>query len=152
MKLAEALSERADLQRRLFQLQDRLTRNAQYQEGETPAEEPHALLEEYERTSAALETLVIRINRSNHHLQLENGLPMIDALAKRERLQAKHNMLIQLANAAMPEQTRYSRSEIKMLAAVSVKAIRQQADEVAKTCRLLDLQIQAANWQHELIE
>ena len=40
MKLAEALIERADLQRRLEQLKQRLNQNAQYQEGEEPAEEP----------------------------------------------------------------------------------------------------------------
>lgn len=34
MKLAEALIERADLQRRLEQLKQRLRQNAQYQEGE----------------------------------------------------------------------------------------------------------------------
>ena len=40
MKLAEALIERADLQRRLEQLKQRLNQNAQYQEGEEPAKYP----------------------------------------------------------------------------------------------------------------
>ena len=47
MKLAEALSERADIQKRIQQLRSRLRRNALVQEGEKPAEDPHALLEEY---------------------------------------------------------------------------------------------------------
>nr|UOP04654.1 hypothetical protein LVJ77_10670 [Conchiformibius kuhniae] len=37
-----------------------------------------------------------------------------------------------------------------MLAAVDVKEIRQRADNLAKACRELDLQIQAANWAHDL--
>ena len=40
MKLAEALSLRADLQKRISQLEVRLKNNARIQEGEEPAEDP----------------------------------------------------------------------------------------------------------------
>ena len=46
MKLAEALQERADLNRRIQQLQQRLSSNAVVQEGEQPAEAPSELLAE----------------------------------------------------------------------------------------------------------
>ena len=46
MKLATALSERADVQRRLSQLHTRLNNNAKVQEGDEPAEDPKALLKE----------------------------------------------------------------------------------------------------------
>ena len=46
MKLAEALMERADLQRRLVQIRERIKQNALYQEGETPAESVTELLAE----------------------------------------------------------------------------------------------------------
>ena len=68
MKLAEALIERADLQRHLAQLQARLLQNAQYQEGESPAEDPAALLEEYRRaddTAKACRLLDIQIQQAN---------------------------------------------------------------------------------------
>ena len=65
MKLAEALIERADVQRRLAQLQSRLLQNAQYQEGESPAEDPAALLEEYRRANEALHRLIVQINLAN---------------------------------------------------------------------------------------
>lgn len=45
MRLATALSERADLQRRLEQLKERLTQNARVQEGDTPSEDPKELLQ-----------------------------------------------------------------------------------------------------------
>ena len=48
MKLAEALLERADLQKRIAQMDGRLENNAQVQEGEKPAEDPKALLKELE--------------------------------------------------------------------------------------------------------
>ncbi|PJG82876.1 DIP1984 family protein [Caviibacterium pharyngocola] len=150
MKLAEALIERADLQRRLEQLVQRLQQNAQYQEGEAPLENPTELLAEYQQTANRLENLIVQINSANNRLVLEDGMPMIKALARRDRLKAQHSMLTALANAAIPEQSRYSRSEIKMLAAVDVKDLRKQADNTARTCRELDTLIQQANWLNEL--
>lgn len=46
MKLAEALILRADYQKRLAQLRERIKANARVQEGESPAEEPQALIAE----------------------------------------------------------------------------------------------------------
>ena len=43
MKLAEALQERADLNRAIQQLENRLSNNALVQEGERPAEDPQEL-------------------------------------------------------------------------------------------------------------
>jgi hypothetical protein len=43
MKVAEALALRADLQRRLEQLKQRLVKNARVQEGDQPEEAPEQL-------------------------------------------------------------------------------------------------------------
>nr|UOP04653.1 DIP1984 family protein [Conchiformibius kuhniae] len=102
MKLAEALAERADFQRRMAQLKQRVQQNAQYQEGETPAEQPLDLLEEYGRCADAWEKLVTAINRSNHKIFLENGENMTAALARRDRLKAEHGVLTALADAPRP--------------------------------------------------
>ena len=150
MKLAEALIERADLQRHLEQLKQRLNQNAQYQEGEKPAEDPNTLLTEYRQTATELEQLIVKINLTNNRLSLENGLLMVEALAKRDRLKTEHSTLINLADSATQTFDRYSRSEIKTLAAISVKAIRKQIDELAKQHRQLDTQIQQANWLNEI--
>lgn len=150
MKLAEALMARADAQRRLAQLQQRLQQNAKHQEGEIPAENPMDLLAEYQEVAQQLEKLVIQINQANNQICLANGMNMLSALAMRERLKDEHSVLIKLADAALPEQDRYSRSEIKMLSAVNVKDIRKQADQLAKAHRELDILIQQANWQQDL--
>ncbi|WP_314344760.1 DIP1984 family protein [Haemophilus parahaemolyticus] len=150
MKLAEALMERADLQCRLEQLKQRLNQNAQYQEGEEPAESPEALLAEYRQAATKLEQLIVKINLANNRIQLESGQLMVEALAKRDRLKAEHNTLINLADAATQTFDRYSRSEIKTLAAIDVKNIRKQIDEIAKQHRQLDTQIQQANWLSEI--
>lgn len=150
MKLAEALIERADLQCRLEQLKQRLNQNAQYQEDEEPAESPEALLAEYRQAATKLEQLIVKINLANNRIQLESGQLMVEALAKRDRLKAEHNTLINLADAATQTFDRYSRSEIKTLAAIDVKNIRKQIDEIAKQHRQLDTQIQQANWLSEI--
>lgn len=150
MKLAQALIERADLQRQLQQLNQRMLQNAQYQEGETPSEQPIELLNQYRQIASRLQQLIVAINLHNSQIQLPNGMSMTAALAERERLKAEHATLIKLADAATPEQSRYSRSEIKMLAAVNVKQLRQQADQIAKQARELDLLIQEINWLSEM--
>ena len=63
MKLANALSQRSELQDRIRQLEHRLNNNAQVQEGESPAEDPEELLRELEEDYAQLEALIASINR-----------------------------------------------------------------------------------------
>ena len=150
MKLAEALMERADLQRRLVQIRERIKQNAIYQEGETPAESVVELLAEYRRCAERLETLVVAINRSNQQIVLADGMPMLEALARRERLQNEHAMLSALCEAAMPDNSRYSRSELRSLSAVNISEVRKEADKIAQRCRELDIQIQQANWSQDL--
>ena len=58
MKLAAALSERADLQRRLSEIGIRLNNNSKVQEGEEPSESPEELMAELDRTVERLEQLM----------------------------------------------------------------------------------------------
>ena len=62
MKLAEALSNRADLQRRISQLKGRLKDSAKVQEGDTPAEDVKALFLELDSCLEKQEKLVYQIN------------------------------------------------------------------------------------------
>jgi hypothetical protein len=65
MKIAEALALRADLQKRLEQLKQRLVKNARIQEGDTPEEDPVGLQAELEKSARELTVLIQRINRTN---------------------------------------------------------------------------------------
>jgi len=65
MKLAEALLLRADANKRIRELQGRLTRSARVQEGDTTPENPVDLLAGLSRTVAEVTTLIKQINRSN---------------------------------------------------------------------------------------
>lgn len=73
MKLANALSQRAELQTCIRQLEERLNNNAQVQEGEESAEDPMELLRELDEDYAQLEALIARINRTNSVTLVDGG-------------------------------------------------------------------------------
>ena len=150
MKLSEALAERSELNRKMQELKDRILRNAMYQEGEKPAEDPDTLLQAYFATSVECSELIVRINNTNNSISLQDETPMTQALADRDRLKSTHSLLKSLAGEATPKQDRYSKKEIKFVSAISVTEIQKQADDVAKAYRALDSQIQQANWSHDL--
>jgi hypothetical protein len=152
MKLAEALVMRADVQKRLEQMRERLRMSALVQEGDQPPEDPQALLAELERMLADLTRLIARINRTNLATQLPDGMSLTDALARRDTLALHHSVLKAVADAASARIDRYTRSEIRRVATVDVAALRRQLDEVAHQRRALDTTIQAANWTTDLVE
>ena len=84
MKLANALSQRAELQTRIHQLEARLYNNAQVQEGEQPSEDPRELLRELEEDYVRLEALISAINRTNNAARTEDGATLSDLLARRD--------------------------------------------------------------------
>lgn len=149
MKLAEALQERADLNRRIQQLQQRLSSNAVAQEGEQPAEDPAALLGELDGCVEQLERLMARINLTNCATLLE-GKSLTELLARRDALKLKLSAYRDLAYNASQLGRRATRTEIKLYSTVNVKGLQKQADDMARDLRLLDNAIQAANWATEL--
>ena len=152
MRLAEALILRADYQKRIEQLKQRLLRNAKVQEGDKPAEDPAELLQEMERISGELVLLIQRINATNAATPLENGMTIAEAIAIRDVLRLKHGVYRDLAQAATITQDRYTKSEVKFKSTVSVPEIQKQADVWAREHRELDAKIQASNWNTELRE
>jgi len=154
MKLAEALANRADLQKRLEQMRGRLAQSAVVQENESPPEDPEELLAETERMLGELERYVERINQTNLSATLpgEAGTTLTAALARRDVLGLRYGLLRGLVDAASNRVPRYGRSEIRILSTVEVTLLRQRMDEVAGERRELDNAIQGANWTTELME
>jgi len=152
MKLGEALTRRSDLQTRVVELRNRLTQSSRVQEGDKPHEDPTALLKEFHAVADELELLVGQINRANLTVRLTDGRTLTDALARRYSLTLRHQTVRARAEAATEKHDRYSRSEIKILSTVAVAEIRQQADDLARERRELDVAIQEANWANDLLE
>lgn len=155
MKLAEALTARADLQRRIEQLRARIVANARYQEGEEPAEDAAALIVEADAALTELRDLIRRINATNARLDLGADGTMTDALAARDVLRLRHSLLTDAAAAASgsgDQFLRQMRSELRQVSALPVAQLRSQADAVAQELRELDNRIQQANWSNDLEE
>src|SRR5262249_28336779 len=93
MKLAEALLLRADLQKKLASLQERIGRYAVVQEGEKPHEDPRKLIGEANGVIEELEDLVYRINRANLKGKLKDGRSLTEVLAHRDALTQRHSLL-----------------------------------------------------------
>lgn len=150
MKLATALSERADLQRRIAELGTRLNNNAKVQEGEKPAEDPKALLEELNRDFVRLEELIARINHTNNVTEFE-GKTLTDYIAKRDCLKQKISMMRSFLDRSSEKVARYSKTEIKIMSTIEVADIQKEVDALSKTLRETDEKIQELNWTTELI-
>lgn len=149
MKLASALVERSDLQRKISELSNRLNTNAKVQDGEEPAEKPEELLEELDSVMTRLEELVTKINLTNSSVVVE-GKTLTEWLAKRDCLKQRIGLLRGFLNSASEKIDRYSRAEIKIVSTVNVKALQKDVDVLSKTLRETDEKIQEINWTTEL--
>lgn len=149
MLLAEALARRAEAQDRLNKLQERLVQGAMIQEGDSPIEDPADMLEEAAALLQEIETLVRRINHTNAQTEFE-GATLTDAIARRDALLRSRRLYAAVADAGTMTGSRYSRSEVRFLPAVDVKALRDMADSAAKAYRELDTKIQQLNWTTQL--
>ena len=151
MKLANALSQRSELQTRIRQLEVRLNNNAQVQDGEVPAEDPTQLLGELEADYARLEELISAINRTNNSTKLEDGSTLSDLLAKRDCLKGRLSVLRGFLDNASALVRRHSVSEIKVKSTVNVRQLQKQVDSLSKDLRELEETIQEKNWTTELL-
>ena len=153
MKLAEALIFRADYQKRIQQLRQRLNRSAKVQEGDRPPEDPQELLAELESSTTELTALIQQINKTNSIATLGNrDETLSNALARRDILSLKRETLVNLIASATVSQGRYSRSEVKFVSTVGIADLQRQVDRLSQEYRLLDSQIQALNWEVELLD
>lgn len=153
MKLAEALILRADAQKNIAMLRDRLRRAVRVQEGDTPAEPPESLLQELASATASYVRLVKRINLTNASTPFStDGGTLTEALADREGLAMTCSTLSQAIEAAGTQDVRWGRSEVKFVATIDVAALQKQFDDASRRMRELDMRIQQVNWQVDLIE
>ena len=150
MKLATALSERADLQRRISELSVRLNNNAKVQEGEEPSEDPTGLLKELDECLIRLEELIARINKTNCET-VSGGMSLTDLIAKRDCLKERIRIMRDFLNASSEKVSRYSKTEIRIKSTVPVSKLQKQVDACSRELRETDEKIQELNWTTELI-
>lgn len=150
MKLAAALSERADLQARLSELGIRLNNNSKVQEGEEPAELPEELLEELDRTINRLEELISRINLTNSTAK-RDGKTITQMLSHRDCLKNKIQIMRNFLDNSSSRVNRMTHTEIKIKSTIPVSEIQKRVDALSKELRETDEMIQELNWITELL-
>ena len=143
MKLAEALQERADLNKKISDLQGRLNQNSLVQEGEIPNEDPNVLMQELEAAIARLQQLIKDINLTNCATIVE-GRSLTQIIAEKEGA-IMRLLHIVLADSASAINYRARGSEIKMMATVNVSELQKTADKISKEIRKLDNLLQSTN-------
>lgn len=151
MKLAEALQERADLNRKIEQLRSRLTSNALVQEGEVPAEDPQMLKDQLDAAVARLAELMGRINLTNSATRVE-GRTLTELIARKDALTVKLSAYRDMVYAGSQGAYRARNTEIRISPTISIPEWQNEADRMARELRLLDNTLQATNWQTELME
>lgn len=150
MKLAEALNLRADLQKRIANLRERLIKNAKVQEGDTPSEDPNMLLNELNDNIIELENIIKLINKTNSSTYIDNE-SISDIIAKRDTLGLKLSILRSFISESANKIERYSNKEIKILSTVNVAEKQKEIDNLSKEYRLIDTKLQGLNWTTDII-
>ena len=151
MKLAEALQERADLNRNIEQLQSRLNNNVLVQEGEEPAEDPQKLKEMLDESIARLAYLIKCINQTNCQTIID-GKSLTELIAQKDALSLKIYAYKDIVYTAAQSVYRARNTEIKIKQTINVASWQAEIDQMAKNLRLLDNKLQENNWQTDLIE
>lgn len=151
MKLAEALQERADLNRAVEQLKSRLNNNVLVQHGEKTVENPERLKQELDRAIDRLTYLIAHINKTNCETKVD-GQTLTELIAAKDTLSLKIHVYKDIVYTGSQTAYRARGTEIKIKPAISVSEWQGEIDTMARNLRLLDNKLQAANWNTDLIE
>ena len=151
MKLAEALQERSDINKRISELRRRLENCLLVQEGEEPAEDPMDLLNELDSSTERLETLVASINETKCNT-IVDGVSLTELIARKDALTLRHSAYKELVYTAGHNTYRARGTEIKVKAVIKAAELQKTVDRLAKEIRLLDNKLQETNWKTELVE
>ena len=151
MKLAEALIERAEIQKKNGQLINRIKDNTKVQEGELPSEKPEELIATYEENMARFLELVQRINKTNCETPFDEKRSIADAIALRDCLGAKIRAYREFYESTTIRVDRYSQKEIKIVRCIDAQELQSQIDRLSKEYREIDTKLQGINWTVDLL-
>ncbi len=150
MKLAEALQERADLNRKIEELRRRISQSLLTQEGEEPPEDPDQLIKELDGAADRLSCLTAAINHTNCVTEV-NGSSLTEMIARKDMLALRLSAYRDMVHVAGQSVSRSRGTEIKILPVIKASELQRTADSIAKELRLLDNTLQESNWKTELI-
>ena len=148
MKLAEALLLRADIMRKIEHLQNRITPVLIVSDDKLPQEDPDKLIAQLRKAIQDLESLTVRINRTNNETKIEGEGSLMEALAKRDSLKMLSEKLRNIRYAAQLNNS----SDKNLKSTIDIKRLQVEMDQTGRAFREIDNKIQGLNWLTELIE
>lgn len=151
MKLAEALLLRSDQQKKLASLKQRINANVLVQEGDAPSEDPNELMQQVFALTHETQGLILQIHRTNAQATLSDGRLLLELLMQRDELVERHKIITGAIASTQREPDRYSSREIKWQKVIAVGSLQKQADDISAKLRDLNITIQAANWQIDVV-
>jgi len=149
---------RADLNRLIQEVGNRLRANNQVEEGESPEENPEDLRKELGELITEQRVLIFNINRTNLQEEVEVGgeeVTLMEAILIKDALLKQHTGLQGLLTGGrrgMFYGGRTSKDDIKFVNTVDQKEVRRELDRLAAERRKVDATIQKANWTVDLVE
>ena len=148
MKLAEALLLRADLMKKIEHLQNRITPVLIVSDDKLPQEDPDKLMAQLRKAIQDLETLIIRINKTNNETYIEGEGFLMEALAKRDSLKILSEKLRYIRYAAQINNS----GDKNLITTIDIKNLQIEMDQTGRAFREIDSKIQEINWLTELID
>ena len=146
MKLAEGLLLRADLLKKIEHLQNRIRPVLIVSDDKLPQEDPDKLLAQLRKAIQDLETLIIRINKTNNETKVEGEGTLMEALAKRDSLKMLSEKLRNIRFAAQINNS----GEKNLKTTIDIKKLQSEMDQTGRAFREIDSKIQEINWLTEL--
>ena len=83
---------------------------------------------------------------------MDNGKTMLTVLNERDELTERHRLLQSAIDNAKTEGDRYSFREIKWQKVVDISGLQKQADDISAKLRQVNVYLQSANWQVDLLD
>jgi hypothetical protein len=153
MKLAEALIERVELQRKNSELVDEIMDNVHLPDCDEPTIVPEELIRRYDANMTRLNELVRRINKTNCFTEMSNGRTLVDAIAKRDCLISRIAEYSYSCFLLAPFLLRSEKKEkVKYVRHADLKTLKRKLSHLSQELRKLDTAIQAKNRSVELLE
>lgn len=151
MKIAEALTESKRLANLIPTLVHQFNDNAIIVNGVKPEQDPVKLFGQVKAAIDAKAALDKRVAYTNSQIKLGCGLTIHEAIIRKAQLKSTYATLFAMLNQ-MRSNKRASDHENDVIKTYGVKPdmIEAQANEAAKELRLIESQMQQANWVEEL--
>jgi len=146
LKLAEGLLLRADLVKKIEHLQNRIRPVLIVSDDKLPQEDPDKLLAQLRKAIQDLESIIIRINKTNNETKIEGEGSLMEALAKRDSLKMLSEKLRNIRYAAQVDNS----GDANLKTTIDIKKLQIEMDQTGRAFREIDSKIQEMNWLTEL--